>query len=429
VDKSSFIGNIPSKERPLHIVGGGFAGLSCAYYCQKNGIPFQLYEKEPATGGMLQTTSTLYGPAEAAANGFIWCREIAELAAQLDLTLLPPAKASSARYIVREGKLRRMPLSMMELLRTLKRMYTIPKASCETLADFGRHYFGEAATQHMMAPGISGIYGAPLEALSFKGTLPGLYNVQQQEGRFLTNMIRFIRERKKMNPRAFKGTWSLYGGMQTMTEAMSAFVSDHLQYKQIKTLRELPENEQVILCAPAGNAAEILQEYPEIASLLNQVKYLPLIAATLFFAEGSFSKIKKGFGCLVPTGEPCASRGILFNHDIFEGRVKAPAVFSLSFVLDSARIPGGIQADEAAIVKACMEDATYLLGVQKDPLEQVITRWPAALPVYSPDHMQLLEKLDGLLKEKLPHVSLLSNYTGEIALRGMLQSAAGVFDT
>lgn len=367
---------------------------------------------------------TPYGPAESAANGFIWCREIAEVADTLGLTLAEPVSAARKRYIVRDGKLRIMPLGVWELLKTLKRALTAPPRECETIEDFGRHYLGEAATRHLLAPGISGIYGAPLQQLSFEGSLPAIRKASLQPGSLLMNLRRYLKDKHKAEPVAFKGTWSFEKGMQTMVDGMTAHVKEHIRFETFPGLDQLPPEEQVVLCTPAYKAKTYFSGDREIYGLLDSITYLPLIAATLFFEKDSFTRMKKGFGCLVPEEEGCASRGILFNHDIYPGRVIYPAEYSLTFVVYPSQLPNGIEASDEDVLAACHRDAGHLLGNTRPALGYHITRWTAALPLYSPGHLHTIRELDRVLKDKYPNVCLLGNYTGEIALRGMIRSAA-----
>jgi protoporphyrinogen/coproporphyrinogen III oxidase len=426
VETQSFLGRLPRKDTPVHIIGAGFAGLSCAFYLKKAGIPFSIYEKSSRAGGMLGTTMTPYGPAESAANGFIWCNEIAELADTLGVKLQEPVAAARKRYIVRNGRLRIMPLSFWEILKTLKRAHFSKVKDCETLEDFGIHYLGEAATRQLLSPGMAGIYGAPLNELSFQGSLPSIYKVSQQPGSLLMNLRRFLKEKRKAEPVAFKGTWSFENGMQTMIDAMAAYVGEHIRYEFTLDISTLPADEQVIICMPAYESARLFAHDEQVSNLLNRVRYLPLIAATLFFEKDSFTKIKTGFGCLIPAEEGYASRGILFNHDIYPGRVQNPAVYSLTFVVYPGKLQGGIDASDEEVLAACHKDAAALLGNVRPALGYYIARWHSALPVYSPEHLQVIRELHDVLCEKHPHVSLLANYTGEIALRGMIRSASHV---
>lgn len=46
---------VASKENPVIILGGGISGLTAAYYLQKHGVPFQVYEASRRLGGRIYT--------------------------------------------------------------------------------------------------------------------------------------------------------------------------------------------------------------------------------------------------------------------------------------------------------------------------------------------------------------------------------------
>lgn len=146
--------------------------------------------------------------------------------------------------------------------------------------------------------------------------------------------------------------------MQTMVDGMTAHVKEHIRFETFPGLDQLPPEEQVVLCTPAYKAKTYFSGDREIYGLLDSITYLPLIAATLFFEKDSFTRMKKGFGCLVPEEEGCASRGILFNHDIYPGRVIYPAEYSLTFVV----YPPNCQTALKQATKMCWRPVTGMPG-------------------------------------------------------------------
>jgi protoporphyrinogen oxidase len=209
---------------------------------------------------------------------------------------------------------------------------------------------------------------------------------------------------------------------------MTVYVKEHISNKPVTSLEELPVDEKIIICTPAYEASKIFALHPELSKLLSEISYVPLITVTLFYEAGSFSKLKKGFGCLIPEEEDFTSMGILFNHDIFAERVKEPAVSSLTFILKPAKLPVDIESTDLDIVNACRGDADKLFREKKTPLSHSITRWEKALPLYSPRHLEIIKNLDSLLKQSLPGIALFGNYTGQISLRGMLRTAGQIFN-
>ena len=65
------IGTLNTSTREVTVVGAGIAGMLAAYSLDKNGYRVTLLEERKRGGGLLGTTQTRYGIAEAAANSIL----------------------------------------------------------------------------------------------------------------------------------------------------------------------------------------------------------------------------------------------------------------------------------------------------------------------------------------------------------------------
>ena len=110
---SSILGNNIDKTKSYIIVGAGISGLLLGYYFRKAKISFKIIEQANQVGGILKTEKTKFGLIEKAANGFIWCPEIQELCDDLGIKILSPRTESKARFILKNKKLRKIPLSIL----------------------------------------------------------------------------------------------------------------------------------------------------------------------------------------------------------------------------------------------------------------------------------------------------------------------------
>ena len=99
--------NFASPSKEVTIVGGGVAGLMFGVILDQCGYEVTLYEKQSETGGMLSTEETQWGIAEKAAHSFLITPRFQSFCDELKVQLLPLKPDSRARYILRDGQLKR----------------------------------------------------------------------------------------------------------------------------------------------------------------------------------------------------------------------------------------------------------------------------------------------------------------------------------
>jgi protoporphyrinogen oxidase len=131
----------------------------------------------------------------------------------------------------------------------------------------------------------------------------------------------------------------------------------------------------------------------------------------------------RGVGVLVPAQEARNCLGILFNSSAFAGRVFDESRHaSFTVLLGGTAQPRWVAATDEEIGAAVRAELTELLGIQGEPLQLVINRWPRAIPQYSTS----LPALWRLTRETWcaqPGRVLFGNYTGQVSLRGMIEHA------
>src|SRR3990167_1462452 len=111
----------------VHIIGGGFSGLSVAYFLSRVGIPVEVFEKSERVGGLISTRVLDWGMVETAANGLLNSPTVEELFADLGLQKAERPAVGQARFIYR-GKARRWPLSILETFQFFCRLVKMTSA-------------------------------------------------------------------------------------------------------------------------------------------------------------------------------------------------------------------------------------------------------------------------------------------------------------
>ncbi len=425
--ENSFLGNPPDKDKTYIIIGAGVAGLMTGYFFKKAGISFKIIEKTDRAGGLLQSHQLKNGIAEQAANGFLWNREIEQMAQDLGLELITPNKEASGRFLVRDRELFRYPLSMSETLSLIGGLFVAHNNTFETIEEFGKKQFGDAIANQMLEPAFAGIYGASISQLSFPGAMTKVANVLNSGNRLPMALIRSRGERSREDStgKGGSGTHSFKNGIGELTIKLAEYLKENILYNTDGLQFNTPDN-HLIITAPAYVAKDFFTG--EVHDILNAVQYLPLHTSTFIFKKSDFKTFKEGFGCLIPRNEDLPTLGVLFNSCIFPNRVvDEEEHISLTCMLrDEEDVLYSKMTDEEIKDIHC-SDLNELFGLEAAPIEYKVFKWENAIPLYSPELYNNWFTLNYFLKNKYPNINLFGNYTGEIAIRGMAQSLGKFF--
>lgn len=420
------IGTLKTDCREVTIVGAGIAGMLAAYYLDRRGYRVTLLEEKAQAGGLIRTRHTEHGIAESAAHSLIATDTVLDLCRDLNVELVEPRKEAKAKYIVRNGKLRRFPLSVSEAAVTAGRAAFVRSnnANGQTLEMWGRRHLGDAAVNYLLTPFVRGIYGVQPAQLSVAAAYPSL-NVPAGQ----TLLTSFLKKRKQRPEK--KGTKQRMAprfGMGDIVGRLEQRLEQQLgsRFQKGARITSLPDAENLIIATPAYATAHLLQtEAALLAARLMSVRYTPIVSVTVFADLRSFTRPVEGVGALMPACEDRQCLGILFNSSSFPDRVTDESKFaSFTVMMGGTSQSQWLNASDDAIESAIRKELATLLGIQ-EPLHLVIHRWPAALPQYGSD----LPAVWQAARESwcaAPGRMLFGNYTGQISLRGMIESAAAV---
>lgn len=426
------IGTLDPSCKDVAIVGAGFAGMVAAYWLDQAGWRVRLIEREARGGGLLSTRQTPYGLAETAAHSVLVTPAFAGLCADLGIELLPVRKQAKARYVLRNGQMRRVPLSACELLGMAKRAMLVSAEDDEgklTMEEWGRRHLGQAAVDHLLAPFIAGIHGALPSEICVGAAFPSLV---LDSGRSLVGQKFFSRSRAHAeSPRRRPEMRAPRNGMGSLVQALEQRLQERLgdRFEKGRALECLPSQGNIILAVPASEAARLIRQAdPELSKELNKVVYTPLVSVTAFLEIGSLKRRPTGVGVLVSAEEhDFPLLGVLFNSSSFAGRVsREREVCSVTVMLGGSRDARCIEADDDQISCRVRQGLEVLLGLSAPPLHLEISRWRRAIPRYSRELLDLWKVAAAGWCSK-PGQILFGNYAGQVSLRGMAESAKSSF--
>ncbi len=431
----------------LAVVGGGIAGLATAYYAQKAadeaGLPLHLtlIERDPVLGGKIRTDIPEGFVIEGGPDSFItqkpWgiqlCRELG-----LEDRLVGTNDAQRTVYVLRGGKLRKMPDGMLLIVPTKFRPFAtsnliswpgkirmgmdlfIPARaddSDESLADFIRRRLGTEALDVLAEPMMAGIHVSDAETLSLKATFPRFIDIERQYGSLTRGMIASRKAAAQHQPPSngsAKPTtvfMTLQNGLQEMVTAIQNALHgeivtgcgvDRLQpqadgYTLTLDDGRTLEADVVVLATPSFAAADLLRDqHPTLADKLDAIRYVSTATVSLGFDAAGFDHPLNGFGFVVPRKEPTRLLACTWTSTKFTHRSRPSTVLLRAFI-GGPRREELVFLDDDALIALVREELRAIMGITAAPTVARVYRWPSGNPQYDVGHLDRMDEIDALL--------------------------------
>lgn len=389
----------------IAIIGGGISGLTVAWYLQQAGVAYDLFEASDRPGGNIRTQHHADYLLETGPNSLQLSDDLRELVQDLGLTdqLQDTAAVSANRYVLRDGRYRKLPGKPQQLLFdgffSLKARYHIlreltrpaaPVDAHETLAGFIRRRFDQELVEYALNPFISGIYAGDPEQLLLHKTFPQLAALEQTYGSVLKGIAKSSGGQRRR-------IVSLRGGLQTLTDTLAARLTHYQSGQAIISLHRQPDGtyqlrtptgilptsySAVVLALPAYAAAELLKiQFPAEAAALEAVYYPPMAAVYSAYPRAAVHHPLDGFGALHPKKENRYAAGSVWTTSLFPDRAPAEQVLFTTFV-------GGTQYEEqarqpeVAQMAAVHQELSQLYEIRAQPTWQFRYYWERAIPQF-----------------------------------------------
>ncbi|WP_375419345.1 protoporphyrinogen oxidase [uncultured Hymenobacter sp.] len=391
----------------IAIIGGGISGLTFAYYLQKNGIAYDLFEADARPGGNILSLSPPENYLlEAGPNSLQLSPELEELLADLGLSeqIQEAAPVSQQRFVLRGGRYRQLPASppalltsgffslkaKLQILRELTRAPTPPDPA-ETVAHFFRRRFGAEVLDYAVNPFMAGIYASDPEKLLLHQTFPQLAALEQQYGSVLRGLA------KTGRGAARRRIFTLQNGLQTLTETLAARLTNYHGGRAVQRISAVATGgyevagagdashqlyTHLALALPAYAAAPLLQLlFPEAAAALAAISYPPLTVVFSAYERAAVRHQLNGFGALHPKVEKTYAAGSIWTSAIYPNRVPAGQVLFTTFV-GGSQYAAQARHPEAEQLAAVHEELARFYGISGAPLWQGRYPWARSIPQF-----------------------------------------------
>jgi oxygen-dependent protoporphyrinogen oxidase len=325
--------------------------------------------------------------------------------------------AAARRFILRDGRLCRVPDSPIGLLKTRALSWrgkarllaepwaAGPPGTDESVYDFAARRIGDEAASMLVDTAVSGISAGDSRSLSVSAQFPSMVEMERDHGSLLRAML--ARPRSPLGPPRLL---SFDGGMDVLPRAMVSLLGGTVVTGAGVTAieRRTPgwrirmedgcwlEGDQVIFATPAHVTARLVRSMdPVLAESLAEIPYAGLAVVALGYRTADMPMPLDGYGYLVTRGERMATLGVVWESSLFAGRAPEGHVL-VRAMLGGARTPEVAGRSDDECLAMAREELARVLGVQAEPAVSMVFRWPQAIAQYTLGHRARLERVRGL---------------------------------
>uniref|UniRef100_A0A669Q771 Protoporphyrinogen oxidase n=1 Tax=Phasianus colchicus TaxID=9054 RepID=A0A669Q771_PHACC len=341
------------------------------------------------------------------------------------------------------GLLRAVPPFSRALIWSAVQDLMAPKGTepDESIHSFARRRFGAEVADVAVDSLCRGVFAGDCRQLSIRSCFPALFQAERTRRSVLLGLV--MGEGRPggatsallLRARAERWTqWGLKGGMQTLPEAIAAFLqprrAELLLHAELQRL-QLQHNgtwqvggtpftitaDHVISALPAAALARVLP--PEAQPLAHELTHIPAVTvAVVNLQYRDVTLPVTGFGHLVPSSEDEALLGIVYDSVAFPQHdgTGSPSV-RLTVMLGGSWFHRSFgdptTAPKAVLLQRAQRAVKEQLGLVGTPVRSMVRVQQSCIPQYTLGHWQRMERIGRLVEEQRLPLSLIgASYSG-----------------
>ena len=424
-----------NREVETIIVGSGISGLSFAHFLSKTDEDFLVLESESRVGGIIQTETKNHFICENGPNTVLLNNnaiiELIQDCGLWDQLQYPNAAANKNRFVLHEGKLTKVPTSLLRFIYTpllsfkgkvgvLRDLFVKKHAENTTVYDFVSDRFGVEFHDQLIEPFVTGVYAGNTRKMSVQHSLKLLWELEQTHGGVIKGFFR-----RKKNKRG-KGSFHLPIGLSQLTDKIATLLGDKVQLNcEVRQIRKKSNGyeidtgkgrflcKQLVSTIPAYALKHLILDQSFI-QVLEKVNYSPVDVFHFGFKKESIKNEVQGFGVLTKPSDLKKYLGILFSSRTF-GHV-APAGCELFTV-----IVGGERQRELCdlpseeLERIILSELEELINHHGEVVLKNHFRWKKGIPQYDMNHQELIDAL-AQFEKRNKDFYILGNFHGGVSV-------------
>ncbi len=402
------------------VVGGGVSGISVAYLIKKHtDYSVSLIEKDRIGGKALSIKTNGY-LIETGPNGFLSNKkEIKRLIEESHFKdeVIQSNDYADRKFIFSSGKLWEIQsnpakllfssfLSTKAKLKILKEPFVKPNSNDETVESFVKRRLGKEFLNKVIGPMVCGVFAGNPKVMSMESNFPRIKEIEMAYGSLIKGLISLMINKKTS---ASVTTGGFSSKLMSFKDGISSFLN-HLS-KDIKIIKDnivdLKQEESrytligkkssyttdiVIFAIPSYALKEILKNYGRgLEKVLNKIPYAPMSVVALGYKDKNLPDTINSFGYLFALKEIRDVIGVLFDSSVFNFRAENGKTLVRLMV-------GGQLAKDAPfkqnIIESAIKELQRSASIFKPFEFSFIKRHRKAIPVYTMEHKDVLEKIN-----------------------------------
>jgi oxygen-dependent protoporphyrinogen oxidase len=440
--------------KTVAVIGGGITGLAIAEALQgrSEDVRAIVLEAETSPGGKIKTKHKNGFVIETGPHGFL-DKEPAmrALVDRLGLSsqLVTANPSADNRYVMRDGRLRKIPVSppaflVSDILPLLARLRILLEPWVargdpgleESIHDFACRRLGETAANVLVDAFVTGIYGGDPKKLSAAAAFPRLLELEREYGSLIRAQIGL----KKSGAAPSTKLLSFSGGLACLIDALVERldvrcnqvvkqIQKRGQVFQIETESLSLKTDAVVITTPAYEAARLTRAFSTpLSARLKEIPYAPVSVVVHGFSKNEIARPLDGFGFLVPGREKRPILGSIWASTVFEAHAPNDMVMFRT-LLGGRRNPEAAQGTKEEIAARALEQIRQISGIADQATAQVEETivWERGIPQYEMGHQDRVSAADEL-ESRVPGLYLSGNAYRGVAMIQCVAEAEKIAD-
>lgn len=447
----------------LIVLGGGISGLAAACWADQAGLrDIVVLEAEGRAGGKVRSEWIDGYCCEWGPQGFLDnVPDTLDLAARLglDSELVRAGDAAGDRFIMRGGRLRRVPLSPPAFLfsdvlsvpgrlRVLLEPFQGRGGAEESVREFAARRIGREAADVLVDAMVTGVWAGDPAVLSLPSTFPKMRSMESEHGSLVKAMLAKARERRQQGDGGGAGPAGPAGpggvlttfrkGMQQLTDAAASRLGERLRLgARVTAVGMSPQGlvvraagqepllaRRVAVALPPAVVADVLGGLldEDARAALAAIPAARLaVVMTGYRSERPFIRPARGFGYLVPGRERRQVLGSIFCDSTFPH--EAPTGHTLlRTLLGGWRNGAVVDRGDDDLVATVRSELGFALGGDPTPDFVHVIRHDDGIPQYTLGHAERLARIAASVAA-VPGLVLVGNGYEGVAVNACIAAA------